>query len=138
EVVLLVIERIVGNVHLPVYAEQRPIRIHYHGGVVVEAGRPLLENRNDEDDLELAGELPEPLGGGAGDRLREVESLGLGYLAEVGCVEELLQADDLSAAPSRLANRLLVRRDRLFLPLAHGELHQPDLEGFCRHLTRYG
>src|SRR6185312_17404564 len=43
EIVLLVIERIVRDVHLAVHAEQRAVRIDHRGRVVVETGAALLE-----------------------------------------------------------------------------------------------
>ena len=98
EVVLLVIERIVGDVHLAVDAEERAVGVDHGGRVVVHAGAALLEDRHDEDDAELLGERAHALDDRPGDRLGEIEALGVGDLAEVGGVEELLEADDLRAA----------------------------------------
>ena len=43
EVKLLVIQRIVRDMHLPVFAEQFSIRVNDCGGVVIEAGAAFLE-----------------------------------------------------------------------------------------------
>ena len=50
------------------------------------------------------GQPREALGGGAGDRLGQVEQLGILFAAEVLRAEQLLQADDLRAAAGRLAD----------------------------------
>jgi len=43
EVELLVVKRVVRDVHLPVDAQQRTVRVDDRGGVVVEPFSPLLE-----------------------------------------------------------------------------------------------
>ena len=73
EVELLVVERVVRDVHLAVGAASRAVGVEHDGGVVVDAGRAPLEDRADDHDLELAGQLGERLGGGPGDRLGQVE-----------------------------------------------------------------
>ena len=50
EVELLIIERIVRDMHFAVNAQQRTVRVDHGGRIVVNAGRALLENRDDHDD----------------------------------------------------------------------------------------
>ena len=104
EVVLLVEQRVVGDVHLPVHAHQRSIRIDDRGGVAIDAGRLPLENRHDDDNLELARNRLHPLGRRSGNRFCEVEAIALLRLAEIRRIEQLLEADDLRAALRRITN----------------------------------
>ena len=57
EIEFLVVQRVVGNVHLAVDAEQRAVGVNDGGGVVIEPGGALLEQRGDDDDAEFFGEL---------------------------------------------------------------------------------
>src|SRR6266487_1529942 len=75
EIKLLVVERIVRDVHLPVRAEQRTVRINDGGRVVIDAGRAPLEERGDDDHLVFAGELLKDVRARAGNRLGEFEIL---------------------------------------------------------------
>jgi len=113
EVVLLVKERVVGDVHLAIHAEQRPIGVDDRRGVSIDAARLLLEQRNDENDRQLLRQRLHSLGRRAGNRLGDVESVGAFRLAEVGRVEELFEADDLRAARRGFADTLDRRRDVL-------------------------
>ena len=104
EVELLVVERVVGDVHFAVEARDAAVGLEDGGGVVVEAWRTALEERGDDDDLFLAGDSAEALGGGAGDGLGEVEEGNVFTLAEVLSAEELGQADDVGALAGGLAD----------------------------------
>ena len=73
EVELLVVERVVGDVHLAVLAEERAVGVDDRGRVVVEPLGALLEERRDDHHAELARELRQRLGGRARDRLGERE-----------------------------------------------------------------
>ena len=73
EVELLVVERVVGDVHLAVEAQQRAVGVEDDGRVVIEPRRPPLEERADDHDAGLLRDLRERLGGRAGDRLGQVE-----------------------------------------------------------------
>src|SRR5439155_1838616 len=118
EVVLLVVERVVGDVHLPVETAERPVGVEDHRGVVVDAGGAALEDGADDDDRELARELPECVGRRTGYRLGEVERGRVFGLAEVAGPEELRQTDEPRAAGRRLTDagrrcaevRLRIRR----------------------------
>ena len=54
EIKLFVVERIVGDVHLAIDAQQRAVGVEDRGGVVVQAGGAALEERSDDHDAELA------------------------------------------------------------------------------------
>ena len=56
EVVLLVIERIIGDVHLAIAAAERAVGVEDDGRVVVEPGGAALEDRADDDHPGLLGE----------------------------------------------------------------------------------
>ena len=102
EVELLVVEGIVRDVHLAVAAHELTLLVEDDGGVVVEAGRAALEERDDEGDAELGGLLRERLGRGPRDRLRPIEAPRVLALAEVVGPEELRQTHDLGPPPRRV------------------------------------
>ena len=104
EIVLLVEQRVVGNVHLPIDAQQSPVGVDHGGRVSVETRRLPLEQRHDQHDGELTGESLHHRRGRSGDRLGQVEALAALSLTEVERVEELLEADDPRATRRRLTN----------------------------------
>src|SRR5208283_2112045 len=73
EIKLLVVKRIIGDVHLAVGPAQHAIRIENRGGVVIKARRTFLEERRNQHDFILEGCGGKPLRGRAGDRLRKIE-----------------------------------------------------------------
>jgi hypothetical protein len=102
EIKLLVIERIIRDVHLAIDTRQRPIRVDHDGGVVVQAGRTPLEKRRDDDDVGRFRELLKRLGRWTGDGLGELKEAVILRLTEVLGAKELLRADDLRAGFGRL------------------------------------
>ena len=104
EVELLVVERVVRNVHLPVAPAEAPVGVEDRGGIVVDAGGAPLEHRGDDDGACLAGDSSECLGGRSRDRFGEVEAGWVLALTEVWQAEELGEADDGGAAPRRFAH----------------------------------
>jgi hypothetical protein len=133
EVILLVEQRVIGDVHLPVHAEQRPVGVDDRGRVPVDAGGLALEERDDDDDAELSRELLHRAHGRSGDRLREVEPLALLRFAEVRGVEQLLEADDSRPARRGLADALGCTREIRLEIVAHPLLYETDGEWFVRH-----
>ena len=97
EVELLVVEGVVGDVHLAVDVGDAAVFFDGDGGVVVEAGGAALEEAGDEDDAGLAADAGEDVGGGAGDGFSEAEEGVVLALAEVLGAEELWQADELGS-----------------------------------------
>lgn len=61
EIVLLEIQRVVGDVHLAIHAGQLALGIQGDGGVVIKPGGTAFKERGDEDDAELARQLSEAL-----------------------------------------------------------------------------
>ena len=57
EVELFVEQRIVRDVHLAIHAQQRSVGVDHRGGVVIHAGRALLEQRRDDHGLVFLREL---------------------------------------------------------------------------------
>ena len=53
EVKLFEIERVVGDVHLAVDPDERPIGVDHRRGIVIHASRAPLKQRCDDDDLQL-------------------------------------------------------------------------------------
>ena len=105
EVELLVVARVVGDVHLAVFAEVGAVGVDDSGGVVVEPLGALFEHRADEHHAQLLGQRHEvPRGGAVGDGLGEAEVLIALLVAEIERGKKLLEANDLCAAGGQLAH----------------------------------
>ena len=59
--------------HLAKEAEQSAVGVDDGGRVVIDPGRPPLEQRSDDNHAGLAGNLAQPLGGWSRNRLGEIE-----------------------------------------------------------------
>jgi hypothetical protein len=106
EVELLVVERVVGDVHLAVEVGDGAVFFDGDGGVVIQARRSTFKKTGDEDDAGLAADAGEGVGGGAGDGLGEREEGVVFALAEVLGAEELGEADDVGALAGCLVDAL--------------------------------
>ena len=104
EIILLVVKRIVRDVHFAVKSKQAAVGVKNGCGVVVNPGRPALEQRSHDRGPRLSRDLAQALAGRARNRFGEIEQCGVLALAEVNGTEELLQANDLSAARGSLLN----------------------------------
>ena len=104
EVILFVIEGIVGDVHLAVEAADFAVAADDDRGVVIEAGGAPLKKGDDNSGFQLAGEGAEARRTGSGNGLGEIEQSGVLALAEILGAEELGKADDLGAAAGGLAH----------------------------------
>src|SRR5712671_1671170 len=62
EIKLLVIERVVGNMHFSVRAEQRTVRVNDRRCVMVNTGGALLEERSNDYDFVVSRQLLKRLG----------------------------------------------------------------------------
>ena len=128
EIELLVIKWIVGNVHLAIFAEQFPIGVDDRGGVVIQAGAPLLEERCDDYDLVLACNFAQSNCRFSGNFFGEGEVPVLFRLTKILGAKELRQANDLRALFGGVADE----RDRpvkiLFRLGLASHLHERD---FC-------
>ena len=133
EVVLLVEERIVGNVHLAIHAEQRPVRVDDRRGVAIDAARLPLEDRDDENDAKLLGQRLHAVGRRPGDRLGEVEALALLRFAEVRRVEQLLEANDLRPARRGFADAADGASTFFAASSLAASWMMPTVNGACSH-----
>ena len=77
EIKFFVVERVVGNVHLAIFAEVGAVGIENGAGVVVDAGGAAFENGNDESDFFFFSDLREAVGGGAGNGFSEIKEFGI-------------------------------------------------------------
>ena len=91
EIEFLVVERIVGNVHLAIFAEEGAVGIENGAGVVVDAGGAALEKRNDKYDFFFLGYFGERFGRWAGDRFGQIEKIGIFLAAEIFAPKKLVQ-----------------------------------------------
>jgi len=75
--------------HFAVFAEEDAVRVEYGAGIVVDAGGAALKNRNYQDDF-LSLLLCKCFGGRAGNRLGEVEKIGIFLAAEIFATEKFM------------------------------------------------
>ncbi len=128
EIELLVIGRVVRDVHLAVDPLQRTVGLDHRRGVVVQPRRTTLEQRRDQDDARVARDLAERLGAGTGDWLGQIKEGVIFALADVQRAEQLGEAHQggaLRGGGLHLGDRLGEVRRRLG---GHAHLHQGDLE----------
>ena len=97
EIKFFVEQRVVGNVHLAVDAEQRTVGVNDGGGVVINAGGAFLEQRGDDDDLVFLREFAKGVGAGAGNFFGQLKIFVVFALAKILRAEQFLRADDLRA-----------------------------------------
>ena len=119
--------------HFAIDAEHRAVCVDDGGRIAIHACRLPLEQRDHQHDAQFLRQPLHGVGRVARDRFRQIEPLALLRFAEVRRLKELLQAHDLRAFTSRLANEpvrpLEVRGDigcRMVLNDADGEwIHVP-------------
>ena len=95
EVVFLVIERVVRNVHLAIKTEHRAVGIEDDRRVVVDACRPALEDRADDDHVRLARDAASASVVGPGIGSARSNRDGVFHLAEIRRAKELGEAGDV-------------------------------------------
>ena len=105
EVVLFVIERVIGDVHLAIEAAHGAVAVDDDRRVVVDPRRPALEDRADHHHAGLSRDLGERPGGRARYRLGQIEPGGVFGLAKVLSAKKFGQAGDLGAAAGRIAQQ---------------------------------
>ena len=109
EVELLVIKRVVGNVHLAILAEIGAVGVDDRRCVVVNARRAPLEKRSNDHDVELLRQRLQLLSRRPGNRLGKIEIFVILNLAEIHRAKELLQAYDLRTPTGGLSNAAFCR-----------------------------
>ncbi len=130
EVELLVVQRIVGDVHLAIDARQLAARVDDGRGVVIDARRAPLEQRRDDGDLQLACDIAQALGRRAGNRFGEIEECDVFALAEILRLKQFGQADDLGAFGGGVAHVCDRALQVLFRLGRARHLHDADFESY--------
>src|SRR6266567_3304330 len=83
EVKLLIVKRIVRDVHFAIDAFEASIGFQYGCGVVIEAGRAALKDRYHDHNVAIAGNRGQCLRGWSGDRFGQVEERMVFTLAKI-------------------------------------------------------
>src|SRR6202020_1163704 len=104
EIKLLVIERIIWHVHLAVKPPQRSVRVEDSGGIVINPGSALLEQRCDHYDAVLASRSGEFVARWTGNRFSQIKERMIFALAEVLRLKQFRKADDLRATSGRICH----------------------------------
>src|SRR5262245_9681702 len=97
EIKFFIIQWVIRNMHLAVYAEQFSIRINNCSRIVVEPGGPLFEQGSNDHNLPVCREFLKTGGRRSRNRLGKVEELMILPLAKILGPKKFLCADDLSA-----------------------------------------
>ncbi len=124
EIKLLVVQRIVRDVHLAVHAGGRAVGVQHHGRVVIQARGAAFEQRADHDHAVTLCGFAQRNAGGAGNRFRLVEAGVVLALARILSGEQLLQTDDVRPGRGRLADAVQGFLDVPLLRRLAGHLHQ--------------
>ena len=77
EVELFVIQRIVGDVHLAILADDLSRSVDHDGGVVINAGGSFFEERRDDHDFLLARDFAQRLCRWSRNSFRQFEELDI-------------------------------------------------------------
>jgi len=129
EIKFFKVERIVGNMHLPINPRDCAVGIDHRRSVVINTRRSSLEQRGDDDDFMLRRERAQSLGGRTGDRFSQFEILVILALAKIARAKKFLEANDLRALFCRRCDSLdgLVEIRGCVLAGAHLNEPQGDL-----------
>ncbi len=134
EIELFVIERIIRNVHLAVFAQEGAVGVEHRAGIVINAGSAALEKRNDQRDFLLFCHLRELFGGRPGDRFRKIEKVGVFRAAKIFAMKQFVQGNDLRAASGGFADSVNRFREILFGVRCALHLHEPDGKFVCHEI----
>jgi hypothetical protein len=132
EIKFFVVERIVGNVHLAIFAEVGAVGVEDGAGIVVNAGGAAFKNGNDESNFLFFGDLGEALGGRTGNGFGEIEEFGVFGAAKIFAGEKFVETDDLSATRGRFADLFGSAKEIFFFVGGARHLHETDRK-FIRH-----
>src|SRR5262249_15863373 len=83
EVKLLVVERVIRNMHLAVFPEECSVGVKNRTGVVIDAGSAPFEQGNDQRNTGFFGDFGERVGCGAGYGLGQVKQRRIFGAAEI-------------------------------------------------------
>jgi len=126
EIKLFVVQRIIGNMHFAIFAEERAIGIEHGAAVVINTGGAPLEKRNDQSNVTFFGGFGERLGSWTGDGFGEIEKRGVFRAAEILTPKQFVHADDLRAAFARLADFVDGAREIIRSVLRAAHLNQAN------------
>lgn len=104
EVELLIVGRIVWNVHLAVFAGDGSILLNHYCRIVVKSWCTSLEKGSNDDYAEVFGQLAVEIGGGARNRFSQVEIIHIFYLTEIKRIVQFLQYDEFCTAVGKVDN----------------------------------
>ena len=104
EVELLIISRIVGDVHLAILARNRAILFQDDGRIMIQTRCAALKEGYDEHDAVLPRQFAKEICRRAGYRLCQIKVVDIFYLTEVGRIVQFLQHHELCALLSRSAD----------------------------------
>lgn len=101
EVKFLVKQRVIGNMHLAVNPQERPVRIQYGRRIMIESRRPFFEKRRDDHHFILFCNCGKSLRRRPGNTLRQRKIRMVLALAKILGFEELVRADNFRSLLSR-------------------------------------
>ena len=135
EVELLVVKRVVGDVHFAIDAYDGAIGVEGDGSVVIEACGAAFEQRGNDGDAQLTSDFSQSGSGWAGDGLGEIEEANIFALTEVLGAKKLGQANDVGALTSGLTHVIDGRLEVGLRVRAHLHLNQAYgvFAWVCRH-----
>ena len=110
--------------HLAVESAQRAVAVEDRRGVVVDAGRPLFEQRRDQDHPVVSRCCRQSFGRRTRNRFGQIEQRMILALAEILRLKKFRQADDLRAAPGSVGYAAEGLLKILFRLWAARHLHQ--------------
>lgn len=126
EIEFFEVERIVGNVHFAVFAEERAVGVKDGAGVVVDAGGASFEKRGDDHYFSFFCDFCERAGGGSGNRFGEIEEHCVFGTAEIFAAKKFIHTDDLRAARRGFADFLNGVREVFFGIGGAAHLHEAN------------
>src|SRR5439155_26500915 len=106
EIKFFVIQWIVRDVHLAIKPTQRAIRIENRGSIVIHAGRALLKQRRNQNNVKLLRQVRYLRGRWPRNRFGKIEQRYVLALAEILGLKKLGEANDLCASTRRFTNLL--------------------------------
>ena len=97
EVELLVIGRVIRNVHLAILSGYASVLFYHYCRIVIQSRSTALEERSNDYHAQILGQLAVEFGRWTGNRFGKVEILYIFYLAEVERVVKFLQYNEFCA-----------------------------------------
>ena len=104
EIEILIVTRVIGDMHFTVFASYVPVALKDYSGVVVQSGLATFKERCDQHHAIFACELCVVVRGLSRYRCGYVECVDILGLAEIQTVVQFLQDDELGALPCELAD----------------------------------